>query len=73
MTENGPTQRGDDSLEQTRQVMRELRAAFKLDSDSAVVRRAIAVARLMAREAKDDHTIVIECKDGSRAQLFLDA
>lgn len=73
MTENGRKHESDELVDQARQALRELRAAFKVDSDSAVLSRAIALARIIAREAKDDHTIVIECKDGSRGQIYLDA
>jgi hypothetical protein len=66
-------QRSYQATDETPQVLCELRAAFKVTSDSAVIRRALALARLIAREAKDDHTIIIERKDGTRVQLMLDA
>jgi hypothetical protein len=51
----------------------ELREAFNVDSDAAAIRRALGLARLIAREAKDDHTIMIERRDGTRVRLVLNA
>jgi hypothetical protein len=66
-------QRSYQATDETPQVLGELRAAFKVKTDSAVIRRALGLARLIAREAKDDHTIIIERRDGTRVQLLLDA
>ncbi len=61
------------AADETVQILLELRQAFNVSTDSAVIRRALGLARLIAREAKEDHTITIERKDGSQLQLVLDA
>ena len=73
MSDGATRQRSYQATDETAQVLGELRAAFRLNSDSAVIRRALALARLIAREAKDDHSIVIERRDGTTAQILLDA
>jgi hypothetical protein len=73
MSGNATFQRSYQATDETAQVLNELKAAFRLNSDSAVIRRALGLARLIAREAKDDHTISIERKDGTRVKLLLDA
>jgi arginyl-tRNA synthetase len=66
-------QRSYQATDETDQVLQELREAFKVSTDSAAIRRALGLARVIAREAKDDHTIVIQRKDGTPLQLLLDA
>jgi hypothetical protein len=73
MADNTTVQRSYQAHDETLLAMAELKAAFRLTSDSAVIRRALGLARLIAREAKDDHTIMIERKDGTQVKLLLDA
>lgn len=73
MSEAATRQRSYQANDETPQALNELRVAFRLNSDSAVIRRALALARVIAREAKDDHTIIIERRDGTKAQILLDA
>jgi hypothetical protein len=73
MSGSAPRQRSYQANDETDQVLRELREAFKVSTDSAAIRRALGLARVIAREAKDDHTIVIERKDGTSLRLLLDA
>ena len=73
MSDNVSVERSHQAADETLQIFAELRAAFNLNSDSAVIRRALGLARFIAKEAKDDHTITIERKDGTQVQLLLDA
>ena len=73
MSDSGSRQRSYQATDETHEVIRELRTAFRVNSDSAAIRRALAVARVIAREARDDHTIMIERKDGTQVKLILDA
>lgn len=65
-------QRSYQATDETSAALAELRAAFRLNSDSAVIRRALSLSRILACEAKD-HTVTIERKDGSKVQILLDA
>jgi hypothetical protein len=73
MADSVSRQRSDKPKDETAKVLNELKVAFNLPDDTAVIRRALGLARLIAQEAKDDHTIVIERKDGSQLQIVLDA
>ena len=57
--------------DETEQVLRELRAAFELSSDRAVVRRAIALARIMAQEMNDEHKVTVLGRDGQPFSIVL--
>jgi redox-regulated HSP33 family molecular chaperone len=73
MADSNTRQRSVASPEETEQVLKELQVAFNVPSYTAVIGRALNLAQLIAREAKDDHTITIECKDGSQLQIVLNA
>jgi redox-regulated HSP33 family molecular chaperone len=61
------------SVEETERVLRELKLAFNVSSYTEVLGRALGLAQLIASEAKDDHTITIERKDGTQLQIVLNA
>ena len=73
MADSVSRQRSDKTKDETIKVLNELKVAFNLPNDTAVIGRSLALARLIAQEAKDDHTIMIERKDGSQLQIVLDA
>ena len=66
-------QRSYQTTDETPEVLRELRNTFNVGNDSAVIRRALGLARLMANEAADDHTVTIVRKDGTPVKLLLNA
>lgn len=72
MPSNSTHQRSYQAADETPEMLRELKAAFRVNIDSAAIRGALGLARLIARESKDDHTIIIERRDGTRVQLLLD-
>jgi hypothetical protein len=72
MSEPNTRQRSYPATDETPQLLDELRTVFRLDSYSAVIRRPLALARIIAREADDNHTVVIQRKDGSMVQIVLD-
>ena len=71
MSGNSSRQRSYQGTDQTPQVLSELREAFGVANDSAVIRRALGLARLMAQEVGDDHTVTIVKKDGTQVKLLL--
>jgi hypothetical protein len=73
MKDSSTRERNEESPEETAQVLKELQVAFNVPSNTAVISRALGLAQLIAREAKDDHTITIERKDGSQLQIVLNA
>jgi hypothetical protein len=73
MSDGNTWQRNDDSPDETAKVLKELQLAFNVPSNTAVISRALGLARLIAREAMDDHTITIERRDGSQLQIVLNA
>lgn len=52
-------------------ILQELRAAFGLSTDSAVIRRALALARVIARAAQGTDSILIRKKDGTEQVIIL--
>jgi len=73
MPDNTSYQTGGHVEDETLKLFSDLRALFQVNNDAAVLRRALALARIVAREAKDDHTITIERRDGTQVTLMLDA
>jgi hypothetical protein len=65
--------RQSSEIDETPAALLELQVAFNVNSNGAAIRRALGLARLIAREAKDDHTIMIERKDGTQVKLILNA
>jgi len=58
-------------IDETEQVLRELRAAFELSSDRAVVRRALVLARMIAHEMNDEHKVTVVGRDGQSFSIVL--
>ena len=58
-------------IDETEQVLRELRAAFELSSDRAVVRRALVLARMIAHEMNDEHKVTVVGRDGQPFSIVL--
>ncbi len=73
MADSSTRQRNVASRDESEQLLKELQVAFNVRSYTAVIGRALNLAQLIAREAEDDHTITIECKDGSQLQIVLNA
>ncbi len=52
-------------------LLEELKKTFGVDTNSAVVRRALTLARIAAKNQRDDHTISILGKDEVRRDIVL--
>jgi hypothetical protein len=59
------------ATEETKETLDELRTAFGVSTNSAVIRRALALAKVIAKEASDDHTIEVLGKDGQKLKILL--
>ncbi len=59
--------------DETYALLEELKKSFGVESYSAVVKRALALARLAARNQRDDHTISILGKDEVRRDVVLNS
>jgi hypothetical protein len=57
--------------DETYLLLDELKKSFAVDSYSAVVKRALSLARLVSRNQRDDHTISILGKDDIRRDIVL--
>jgi len=57
----------------TLDMIEELKEAFGLASSAAVLRRALAIARLAANNRRDDNTISIIGKDEVQRDILLNA
>ncbi len=66
----GTRQRSYQVSDATLQALAELRSAFDLTSDSAVIRRCIALARLLVREAKDGRIEIVQ-RDGTPLNILI--
>jgi hypothetical protein len=66
-----PRQRSYQASAETVGILRELRAAFGLSTDSAVIRRALALARVIARAAQGADSILIRRNDGREQEIIL--
>ena len=55
----------------TEQVIEELKREFGVTTKVAVIRRALALARVAARSAAEDHTVTILDKDKQPQKVFL--
>jgi hypothetical protein len=56
---------------ETLALIEELKETFGVDTNTAVLRRALAIARLVAKNQRDDHTISIVGKDETRRDIVL--
>jgi hypothetical protein len=65
-------QRSYQATDETARALAELRETFRVPTDSAVVRRALALARVMAQEAGEDHTVTVLRRDGTPMKILLD-
>ena len=57
--------------EDTLAILDELKKTFGVESNAAVVRRALTLARLASKNQRDDHTISILGKDDVRRDVVL--
>lgn len=71
MTNKRPPQINFTVNEETLVLLDELKETFGVDTNTAVLRRALAIARLAARNQRDDHTISILGKDDVRRDIVL--
>jgi hypothetical protein len=71
MLGEGTKQRTYQSNSDTPAILRDLRAAFGLTTDSAVIRRALALARVIVRAAQGGDTIVVRKPDGGELEIVL--
>ena len=55
----------------TLDLIEDLKKAFGVDSNTAVLKRALALARVAAGNQRDDHTITILGKDDVRRDILL--
>ncbi len=56
---------------ETLELIEQLKEAFGVQTNTAVLRRALAIARLAANNQRDDHTITIVGKDGTHRDIVL--
>ena len=52
-------------------LLEELKGAFGVETNTAVLKRALAIARLAASNQRDDHTISLVGKDEVRRDIVL--
>jgi hypothetical protein len=57
--------------EETLALLEELKEKFGVETNTAVLRRALAIARLAAMNQRDDHTVSIIGKDDIRRDIVL--
>jgi hypothetical protein len=57
--------------EETLSLLNELKGAFGLETNTAVLRRALAIARIAAKNQRADHTISIIGKDEIKRDIVL--
>jgi hypothetical protein len=57
--------------DETLALLEELKEAFGVETNTAVLRRALAIARLAAKNQRDDHTISIVGKDDVKRDIVL--
>lgn len=57
--------------EETLALLEELKEAFGVETNTAVLRRALAIARLAAKNKRDDNTISILGKDDIKRDIVL--
>jgi hypothetical protein len=57
--------------EKTLGLLEELKSAFQVETNTAVLRRALAIARLAAQNQRADHTISIIGKDEVKRDIVL--
>jgi hypothetical protein len=57
--------------EETLDLLEELKGAFGVDTNTAVLRRALAIARLAANNRRSDNTISIIGKDEVKRDIVL--
>ena len=56
---------------ETLELIEELKKTFGVDSNTAVLKRALALARVAAGDERDDHTITLLGKDDVRRDILL--
>lgn len=56
---------------ETVEIIEHLKHAFGVDTNAAVLKRALAIARLAANNQRDDHTITLIGKDDVRRDIVL--
>jgi hypothetical protein len=71
VTERRTRQRSYQASPDTLRMLRDLRNALGVTTDSAVIRRALALARVMVRAARGGDTIVIRKRDGNEIEIVL--
>ena len=68
---SAPRQRSYQASAETLKVLEELRGAFQLPTDSAVIRRSLALARVLVRAAQGAASIIICRPDGTHLEVVL--
>ncbi len=56
---------------ETEALLKELKDAFGVKTNAGVIKKALQLSRYMARNADEDHAIVIENKDQEKTKLLL--
>jgi hypothetical protein len=57
--------------DETLALLEELKETFGVETNTAVLRRALAIARLAAKNQRDDHTVSIVGKDEVKRDIVL--
>lgn len=57
--------------DETLNLIEQLKGAFGVDTNTAVLKRALAIARLAANHQRNDHTITLIGKDEVRRDIVL--
>lgn len=68
---SAPRQRSYQASAETLKVLEELRDAFQLPTDSAVIRRSLALARVLVRAAAGAASIIVCRPDGTYLEIVL--
>lgn len=55
----------------TLEVLEQLKEAFEVDTNTAALRRALAIARIAAENQRDDHTVTITGKEEKSRDFVL--
>lgn len=58
---------------ETLELIEQLKKTFDVESSAAVLKRALALARIAAGNQRDDHTITIVGKDEVRRDILLNS
>ena len=56
---------------ETEALLSELKKAFGVKTNAGVIKKALQLSRFMARNADEDHAVVIQTKNNEKTKLLL--